>query len=318
MFPFVTVIGTIFMDCKGFARQHYNPHGRNLGSIEFVHGGVGRNVAENLARLDVPVALASSVDSTGVGHDIVSRLERAGVRTEYLLRVEQRGMGMWLAILDENGDLAGSISQMPDLDLLRDLLYTRGKEIVEHSSHIALEIDLSEELSRKVIELAKKYHRPIFGIPGNFDVIMNHPDLLRDMDCFICNEIEGSTLLGRNISGLRTESLIEHLRNYVRSSGLRSMVITLGEQGAVYYDARTEMAGHQTVFPVNVVDTTGAGDAFFSGTVMGLVRGLSLRDAVICGTKVAGWTIESPENNCPDLAERVRRDQLLMELLRQS
>ena len=38
----VTVIGTIFMDCKGFAKQQYNAAGRNLGSVKFVHGGVGR------------------------------------------------------------------------------------------------------------------------------------------------------------------------------------------------------------------------------------------------------------------------------------
>jgi len=315
MKPFVTVIGTIFMDCKGFAQGPYDPEGRNLGSIQFVHGGVGRNVAENLARLGVPAALGSSVDTSGVGNEIVDRLNRIGVHTEYLLRAAQRGMGMWLAILDEKGNLAGSISQMPDLALLRELVFSRGKEIVRHSSHIALEIDLSEEISRKVVELAKAHGKPVYGIPGNLDVIMKHPDLLRGMDCFICNDIEGSKLLCVEVDQLETEQLCQRLAEYVTSSGLRSMVITLGAKGSVYYDSATQQSGHQPVFPVRLVDSTGAGDAFFSGTVMGLVRGLPLRQAVICGTKVAGWTIESAENNCQELGERMQNDEVMKELL---
>ena len=39
------VFGTVFMDCKGFAAYRYDPLGRNVGSVRFIHGGVGRNVA---------------------------------------------------------------------------------------------------------------------------------------------------------------------------------------------------------------------------------------------------------------------------------
>ncbi|RCW48035.1 pfkB family carbohydrate kinase [Paenibacillus prosopidis] len=87
-----------------------------------------------------------------------------------------------------------------------------------------------------------------------------------------------------------------------------SMVATLGEKGAVYYP-QTKEVGYQPVFPVKLVDSSGAGDAFFSGTVMGLVKGLSLKEAVICGTKVAGWTIESAENICPELPIRLKQDE---------
>lgn len=315
MSALVTVVGTIFMDCKGFAQTAYHPAGRNLGTVRFVHGGVGRNVAENLARLGVPVALASSVDASGLGDEIVGRLEQAGVRTEYVLRASSRGMGMWLAILDENGNLAGSISHMPDLDHFRELVASRGEQFVRQSSHIAIEMDLDEQITGRVIELARKHNRPVYGIPGNLDVISKHPELLRGMECFICNDIEGSKLTGTDLTQLDTAALRQRLAAFADSAGLRSMVMTLGAKGAVYYDAAAQQSGHQPVFPVRVVDTTGAGDAFFSGTVMGLVRGLPLRDAVVCGTKVAGWTIESAENNCQELGERVQQDELLQKLL---
>lgn len=92
------------------------------------------------------------------------------------------------------------------------------------------------------------------------------------------------------------------------------MVVTIGEQGSIYYDSKSNESGYQPIFPVKLVDSTGAGDAFFSGTVMGLVRGLKLSEAVICGTKVAGWTIEFKENTCPELTERIRNDEVFQSL----
>ena len=111
----IIVVGTVFVDCKGFSAVRYDPHGRNVGSVKFVHGGVGRNVAENIGRLGLPTSLVSSVDKGSIGNDVVERLTASGVGASYLARTDTGGMGMWLAVMDENGELAGSISQMPDL-----------------------------------------------------------------------------------------------------------------------------------------------------------------------------------------------------------
>lgn len=315
MTHFITVIGTIFMDIKGFAKKDYNPVGRNLGDIQFIHGGVGRNIAENLARMDGNVALVSSVDDAGTGHEVMERLQQAGVDTAYIQRAKQHGMGMWLAILNEQGELAGSISQMPDLSWLQQAIFQQGEDIVQRSTHIVLEIDLNEELSEKVIELARKVNKPVYGIPGNMDVILRRPDLLQGMECFICNDIEASQLMNIDVLQLSHSELQQRLSVYVSNAGLHSMVVTLGSLGSVFYDSRSRSAGHQEVFPVRVTDTSGAGDAFFSGTVMGLVRQLPLGDAVIYGTKTAGWTIESAESNCSELRERILQDEVLQKLL---
>jgi pseudouridine kinase len=331
----ITVIGTVFMDCKGFAQTKYNPLGRNLGNIKFIHGGVGRNVAENLVRLGAPVAFASSVDATGAGQEIVDRLQTLGIVTDYIYQAPRLGMGMWLAVLDERGDLAGSISQMPDMAFLQELVDKRGEEFVQASTHLALELDLSEGISRKVIELARHHGKPVYGLPGNLDVVMNHRDLLRGLDGFICNEVEAAKLLGitleasgtllgsldstideMNIDGVKQyllDQLHDRAATFAEEAGLRSLVVTLGSQGSIYYDAVAKESGYQPVFPVKLVDSTGAGDAFFSGTVAALVRGLPLSEAVICGSKVAGWTIESPENNCHNLRERMDCDEFFQQ-----
>lgn len=318
MTSFITVVGTIFVDCKGFASQPYNPAGRNLGNIQFVHGGVARNVAENLANLDLPTAFATMVDDTGLGSEIKQRLSRSRIQTDYMVSTPSGGMGMWLAVMDENGDLAGSISQMPNLTALEHLVNTKGRDMIERSTHVVLEMDLNEQLSRSVIRLAEQLHKPVYGIPGNLDVILKNMDLLGKLDCFICNNIEADLLMDSHFFDLEPSDMIQAVKQFADRLGLKSMVVTLGEKGSVFYDSKTQASGYQPVFPVRLVDSTGAGDAFFSGAVMGLVRGLDLKEAVICGTKIAGWTIESKENTCPDLNSKYKDDPAFQKLFSSS
>lgn len=309
------VIGTVFIDCKGFARNAYVPTGRNLGTIQFVHGGVGRNVAENLARAGLPTRFVSSVDASGLGHEVIERLNQAAADTQFVAFAEREGMGMWLAVLDEAGDLAGSISQMPDLTTLEHMIDEHGEQIVKSSSHVLLELDLNANISKKVLELAGRYGKPVFGIPGNLDVVLSHPELMRELSCFICNHVEAERLIGEPVHELDPAKQREALFAYMSRSGLPSFVVTLGAEGSIYANMATKEFGAQTVFPVRVQDTSGAGDAFFSGTVFGLMHGLPLKEAVVCGTKVAGWTIESPENNCMRLGELLAADETIRQLL---
>jgi pseudouridine kinase len=295
----VAVIGTVFVDCKGFAGSTYLPLGRNLGRVRFVHGGVGRNVAENLALLNCQTYFVSTVDDSALGREVADRLGQAGVKLDYLSFVRDGGMGMWLAVMDQNGDLAGSISQMPDLGFLEELIDKKGREIIEEATHVVLELDLNERISRKAIELARISGKRIYGIPGNLDVVMHNRDLLRNMDCFICNDIEIGRLLGTSLAGLGVGKIQDILVAFTTGAGLQSMVITLGERGSVYYDAKTGEKAYQPALKTEVVDSSGAGDAFFSGTVAGLIRNLPLGKAVVLGTRLASLTIQSEENTAP-------------------
>jgi len=310
----VSVFGTIFVDCKGFAFQNYKADTRNLGSIEFVHGGVGRNVAENLSQLDIPTALVSTTDESAIGKEVVDRLQRLGISTTNV-KYGQKGMGMWLAILTEAGELAGSISQMPDLSVMSGIVAEHGRSIVECSEHIVLELDLNEAIVKQVLQISKDLDKPVYGIPGNLDVVLHYPEILKGLACFICNNYEMDLLAKAEFSAASAEEKKSLLTHFVHAAGLQSMIVTLGAEGSLYYDARSKEIGFQQVFPVDVVDTSGAGDAFFSGAVAALVRGASLAEAAVCGTKVAGWTISSKESICSNLREKMKEDQTFKDML---
>lgn len=301
----IIVVGTVFVDCKGFSAVRYDPHGRNVGSVKFVHGGVGRNVAENIGRLGLPTSLVSSVDKGSIGNDVVERLTASGVGASYLARTDTGGMGMWLAVMDENGELAGSISQMPDLQGMENSLSLMGETMMEQATHVALELDLNERITRQVLKLAKKKAKPVYGLPGNLEVVMKAPDVLDGLALFVCNHIELGRLCGEEFGDTDADKILAKLPEVTGNFGLQALVVTLGARGSVYYDMASGERGFQSALPVKVVDTCGAGDAFFSGALAGLARGETLATAVVTGTAVAACTIQSPENNCVQLAEQL-------------
>ena len=298
------VIGVTFVDVKGFPFGKYNPAGRNLGSVKIVHGGVSRNVVEDFANVGMPVSFVSMLEDSAFGRDVARRLETAGADLSHMLTVEENGIGMWLVVLDENGSLAGSISRAPDMSLLEDYVLQNCEAIIAGAENIVLEIDLSEKIAERVLDLAAKYHKPVYAIVGNMSVILAHPEFLQRTDCFICNEIEAGRLFASEaVPAFSPEQMQEYLPVAAKTAGISSMVVTMGSHGAVYYDGKRDDSGVCPPYPASVVDTSGAGDAFFSGTVMGLTRRLPLSEAVRYGAKLASLTIESKENACPVLPD---------------
>ena len=73
--PGTVVMGVIFVDIKGFPFGEYHATGTNLGSIRFVHGGVARNVAEDMARIGSPVTFVTLGDTTPMSREAMERLE---------------------------------------------------------------------------------------------------------------------------------------------------------------------------------------------------------------------------------------------------
>ena len=293
------VVGVTFVDVKGFSRNKYDPIGRNPGMVKIVHGGVSRNVVENFANVGMPVSFASMLEDTAIGRDVARRLENAGADLSDIVMAEHDGIGMWLVILDENGDLAGSISCMPDLEVLEKLFDEQGDRIISKAENIVLEIDTNERIAERVFELAEKYDKKIYAIVGNLSVILPHLEYLKRTDCFICNEVECGKIFGTDVENFDPKQMLEFLVPAANRLEIPSIVVTMGSLGSVYYDAVSGEKGICPAVPTRLVDSCGAGDAFFSGTVMALTKGMTLGEAVKYGSRLASMTIACEESACP-------------------
>ena len=293
----IVVVGAVYVDVKGFPDDVYLPTGRNAGKVEFVHGGVGRNVAEDIANVELRPTFVSLVDESAEGGAVIKQLRRHKVNTDYMLTVPN-GMGMWLAVFDECGDLAGSISKRPELSPMLALINEKGDEIFKNCDAIVVEMDVDKEIVKAVIAFAEKYGKKVFAVVANMSIASQRRDLLQSIDCFVCNELEAGILFVDDFTAYEPEELAEELSRRVINANIPSMVVTLGSRGAVYADRN----GDRGFFPahkVTVRDTTGAGDAFCAGVAMGLTYGKNMRESVEIGTRLAASVITVSENVCP-------------------
>lgn len=293
----IVVVGAVYVDVKGFPDDVYLPTGRNAGKVEFVHGGVGRNVAEDIANVELRPTFVSLVDESAEGEAVIKQLRRHKVNTDYMLTVPN-GMGMWLAVFDECGDLAGSISKRPELSPMLALINEKGDEIFKNCDAIVVEMDVDKEIVKAVIAFAEKYGKKVFAVVANMSIASQRRDLLQSIDCFVCNELEAGILFVDDFTAYEPEELAEELSRRVINANIPSMVVTLGSRGAVYAD-RNGDSGFFPAHKVTVRDTTGAGDAFCAGVAMGLTYGKNMRESVEIGTRLAASVITVSENVCP-------------------
>ena len=293
----ILVVGAVFVDIKGFPEDLYIPDGRNVGRIEYIHGGVARNVVEDIANVELKPTYLGIVDDTPLGKDVVEKLRNHKVNTDYMITVPD-GMGTWLAVFDNNGDLAGSISKRPVLMPIYDLLLEKGDEIFQQSEAVVLEVDIDLPIVKKVIELAKKHNTKLFGLVSNMGIAAKRRDLLQNFDCFICNQLEAGIFFADDYSEKTREELQEILAVKVRAANIPSMIVTMGEKGAVYADLKGN-SGACDAKKVHVKDTTGAGDAFCAGVSIGLTYGKTMAESIEIGSTLAASVITSSENVCP-------------------
>ena len=293
----IVVIGATFVDVKGYPLAQYIPGGRNVGRVVQVHGGVGRNVVEDIANVELRPTFVSVVDDTGLSDDVVRNLIRHQVEIRYIARSPE-GLGTWLAVFNNEGDVIASISRRPDLSAVRKVLEERGDEIFRGADSIVVEFDIEEPILKKVLDLAQKHRKEVYTVISNMSIAMKRRDLLQRTAVLVCNEQEAGMLFSEDYTGTDPEDLKEIMVRRARLSGIPRIVVTLGERGAVYADKNGE-SGVCPALRVDVVDTTGAGDAFFAGVAIGLTYGKTVGEACVIGTRLAASVISSRENVCP-------------------
>ena len=249
----IVVVGAVFVDIKGYPLSTYIPGGRNAGRVEQVHGGVCRNVAEDIANVELRPTFVGLVDDTGSGQDVIDKLARHKVNTKYIQRVPD-GMGTWLAVFNNDGDVCAAISKRPDTTPLTQLLKDKGDEIFADCDSIAIEFDLEKETVKQILRFAKKYHKKVYAAVSNMSIAMERRNFLQEIDCFVCNQQEAGLMFSDDYDHLTPEQMCTTLAANVRSANIPCMVVTMGDKGAVYARADGEN-GTVPAKKVDVIDT---------------------------------------------------------------
>jgi ribokinase len=236
------------------------------------NGGKGANQAAAAALLGASVAFLGRVGDDEFGEPLVQALQEKGIDTSLVERASGNSTGAAFITVTPDGENAITVAPGANRSLTPEDVDAAADAIGDARVFVAqMEIPVQSVL-RAVEISAQKDTRALVNLAPTFEVPRQ---LLEKLDPLVVNEHEAAFLLGREVEGV--DGALSAAPELL-SSGPRSAVITIGEDGAVLADG--ESVDHLPAPEVEVVDTTGAGDAFVGALATQLARGASLREAV--------------------------------------
>ncbi|HEV8022972.1 MAG TPA: PfkB family carbohydrate kinase [Candidatus Lustribacter sp.] len=258
----------------------------NPAEVRSGFGGVARNVAENLARLGIPVALVTQVGEDAGGRALRDDCAALGIDVRGVLRSPVHPTAEYVAIVDALGELVIGAAATAAIDALSVAQLGAAFDEDGRTAWTFADCTLPAPVLAALVE-----DRRAGGPPLAIDAVSTAraerlPRDLAGLDLLFLNEDEARTLTG-NESG----SIVDVARA-VRERGAASVVLTRGGSGIVL--ATVAGTSEIAVPPATPVDVSGAGDALIAGTLFGLMSGAGLSNAVRTGSRVAKLTLESP------------------------
>lgn len=272
--PIITIVGSFAVGMT-IRTTHMPIFGETLFGADFDMGpgGKGSNQAVATARLGAESYFAGIIGDDKLGEIAVDLYAAEGVDTTYLQKTQQMATGVGFIILNEKGE-NGIILDMGANKLMDGAFVEKLEAQIARSAVVMSVLELPTAAAAKAIELGKKHGVRTILNPAPASKLENA--VLQNVDYLTPNETELRILMGLPPDD-PTPTL--ELANQLRGRGVKNLIVTQGEKGAlVITDAGlTKVPG---VSPGQIVDTTGAGDAFNAGLAVALAEGNSLLDAV--------------------------------------
>lgn len=274
---YVTVIGGCNMDISGSPFGKLSGRDSNPGSVAFSPGGVGRNIAENLARLGISVKLISVVGDDESGRRLLEETRAAGVDVSYVRKLAGEATGTYLSVLDENMDMYVAVSSMEIYEKLDASYLLDKKPILERSRVAVFDANLGYDVIENALGMAQTGSKYLDTV--SMTKALRIRDLIGRFDCIKPNRLEAEALSG--ISAAGSKGLLRNAEHF-HNLGVSKVFISLGPEGTFFSDGTDR--GICRALRVEVRSATGAGDAFLAGAVYAETEGFDIRDAAVFGT----------------------------------
>jgi pseudouridine kinase len=305
----VLIVGSAGLDTIARASTEL-PRGSSApGRIRRAYGGVGRNIAENLARLDVPTILLTAVGDDEYGRGLLEHAAQAGIDVQNSLTVPGPHMatGGYVAIYDDDGSLRVAVDQMAPIAEITPKYLRERRAHFRDASLVVLDANLSPESLAVAIRLARSSGVPVCADPAAVPLAARLAPRLDEVNVVVANGAEAAALCGWLPPEDSSEAVV--LAKRLVALGVEIGVVTLADAGVGY--ATGETSGHIPALRVEVSDLTGAGDAFTAALLFGLRNDVPVDEAVRLGMSAAALTLRSPHTVLPELTEELLYAQLM-------
>ena len=303
--PYILVIGGANIDIEGYPVGGFKMKDSNPGIIKRSFGGVARNIAENLAVLGVDTKLITLVGEDSSGRELLDYCQKKGIDVSCSEVVEGKSTSTYLSILGAEKDMEVAISHMNIMECLDKKFILKRQNLIRGAAACIVDTNIPEET---IDFLLKNYDIPFIIDTVSLEKSRKIHGLYDKIDVLKPNLLEAEFISGVKI---KNEEDVVKAGEEILNLGVKNIFISLGREG-VYY-ASSEEKGFLRPPKVDVVSSTGAGDAFLSGTVAGKMLGKSLKEQAMYGIAGSICSLRS-EKTIPENLNIKRIEEILEEV----
>lgn len=261
-------------------------------------GGVARNIAENLGRMGKGVTLLTAC---GADRDwsFIAESSSLYMNLDLVTQIPGMSTGSYTAVLDTDGELIIALADMEVYESITPDFLRKHDVFFSQAQCIVADLNCPKETLQFLCGLAKNHKRPLVLIPVSSPKMIRLPDDLDGVAWLITNRDESETYFNCKI---KTEAEWEHTVQKWLSLGISNVVITNGKQGAMIGNIAEGIFHIPSIEIKDIVDVTGAGDAFSAAVIYSWLEGKKLIDIAKAGAVNASKTIQSPYTVRQDLS----------------
>ncbi|NRN28195.1 PfkB family carbohydrate kinase [Photorhabdus heterorhabditis] len=293
---YVVVVGSINMDVCGYASSKLIYADSNPGKVKCAPGGVGRNIAQNIALLGKECHLISVVGNDFYGSTLLDLAKRAGVNIDHCYKLHGENTSTYISLLDDNGEMLVAINDMHILEKLTPSLLVDNCDLIQHAGVLAIDCNLSEEALTWLFTNAGTV--PVFVDPVSAFKAPKIKNWLSYIHTLKPNRLEAEALSGMKITHL---SDVPGVAQWFHDQGVQRLVLSMGAEGA-YFSEKDDIAGWSHPINSKIVNVTGAGDAMMAGLVSCWLEDMTLAESVRFAQGCSALTLSCEFTNNPNLS----------------
>lgn len=277
------VIGGMNFDVVGISEKTLMMRDSNIGKIRFSAGGVGRNIAEQLARQGAETTLFTCVSDDFAGQMLKNDAKIKNIDLSHA-KQSTSNASVYLSIHEPGGDMALAIN---DMSLIKEIAPEYLESVlpeIRNADVIVVDANLSPESLGFIFD---HVDLPIAADPVSCAKIERLRPHFHRLSAFKPNALEAMYITGAQNAQDAAKMLVK--------MGVKRVVVSMGDAGCVYADENEIGA----ILPEKVYtcQANGAGDAMCAGITLGAALGESAREAALRGMRAAGKLLDEREKS---------------------
>ena len=291
---YAVVIGGVNVDIGGVSHGALRAGDSNPGRVRMSLGGVGRNIAHNMALLGVNTRMLTALGDDLHAQTIIASCSELGIDISRSLQIPGGRTSTYLFIADSAGDMALAVSDMDIYEHVTPEFLSSRAQLLSNAQVVVLDTNIPAE---SIAWVTEHIDCPVFVDPVSTAKAEKLRPVLGKIHTLKPNRMEAELLSGVAITD---EESLNRAADALLATGLKRVFISLGADGV--YAAEGENRCHLPNLPGKMVNTTGCGDAFLAALVWAHLEGADLRQSALAGLAAGSIAMESEETINPNMS----------------